>query len=181
MPITASEGSAKFSALRDQLDDTIKRRFFYRQAFEIYGGTGGFYTCGSHALQPSSGAARARPAARSLACARARCVCMFAGMARPARLSSRHARPQTAPPAQQRRSPPASAASRRSQNVIEMWRKHFIVEENLMEVDDTCIMPHDVRAARAAPATPCGALMSNKIRKLIADRRLRAARERAFF
>ena len=44
MPITASEGSAKFSALRDQLDDTIKRRFFYRQAFEIYGGTAGFYT-----------------------------------------------------------------------------------------------------------------------------------------
>ncbi len=46
MPITASEGSAKFAATRPDLDDVIKRRFFYRQAFEIYGGCGGFYTCG---------------------------------------------------------------------------------------------------------------------------------------
>ena len=41
-----------------------------------------------------------------------------------------------------------------------MWRKHFVIEENLMEVDDTCIMPHDVRAARHT-RTP-GALMSKK-------------------
>eukprot|EP00962_Isochrysis_galbana_P003682 scaffold1044_cov120-Isochrysis_galbana.AAC.23 len=44
MPITASVGSAKFSAARPDLDDLIKRRFFYRQAFEIYGGVAGFYT-----------------------------------------------------------------------------------------------------------------------------------------
>ena len=46
MPITASEGSAAFAAARPDLDDLIKRRFFYRQAFEIYGGCAGFYTYG---------------------------------------------------------------------------------------------------------------------------------------
>ena len=44
MPITASAGSAAFAAARPDLDDLIKRRFFYRQAFEIYGGVAGFYT-----------------------------------------------------------------------------------------------------------------------------------------
>jgi len=83
MPITASEGSAKFAAAKPDLDDLIKRRFFFRQAFEIYGGVGGFFTYG----------------------------------------------------------PPGSAVK---QNLISLWRKHFVIEENLLEVDDTCIMPHDV-------------------------------------
>lgn len=83
MPITASEGSAGFAAARENLDDLIKRRFFYRQAFEIYGGVGGFYTYG----------------------------------------------------------PPGAAVK---QNLISLWRNHFVIEENLLEVDDTCIMPHDV-------------------------------------
>ena len=86
MPITASEGSLKFAAAKAELDDLIKRRFFFRQAFEIYGGTGGFYTYG----------------------------------------------------------PPGAAVK---QNLISLWRKHFVIEENLLEVDDTCIMPHDVLAA----------------------------------
>ena len=86
MPITASEGSAKFAASKADVDDLIKRRFFYRQAFEIYGGVGGFFTYG----------------------------------------------------------PPGAAVK---QNLISLWRKHFIVEENLLEVDDTNIMPHDVLAA----------------------------------
>ena len=30
------------------------------------------------------------------------------------------------------------------QNLLALWRKHFVIEENLMEVDDTNIMPHDV-------------------------------------
>ena len=85
MPITASEGSAAFAAARPDLDDLIKRRFFYRQAFEIYGGVGGFYTYG----------------------------------------------------------PPGSAVK---QNLIDLWRKHFVIEENLLEVDDTNIMPYDVLA-----------------------------------
>ena len=83
MPITASEGSAAFAAARPDLDDLIKRRFFYRQAFEIYGGVGGFYTYG----------------------------------------------------------PPGAAVK---QNLIDLWRKHFVIEENLLEVDDTNIMPYDV-------------------------------------
>ena len=85
MPITASDGSVAFAAARPDLDDLIKRRFFYRQAFEIYGGTGGFYTYG----------------------------------------------------------PPGAAVK---QNLIALWRNHFVIEENLLEVDDTCIMPHDVLA-----------------------------------
>ena len=40
--------------------------------------------------------------------------------------------------------PPGAAVK---QNLISLWRKHFIVEENLLEVDDTNIMPHDVLAA----------------------------------
>ena len=83
MPITASEGSAGFAAARDNLDDLIKRRFFFRQAFEIYGGVGGFYTYG----------------------------------------------------------PPGAAVK---QNLISLWRNHFVIEENLLEVDDTNIMPHEV-------------------------------------
>ena len=83
MPITASNGAAKFSAAKPDLDDLIKRRFFYRQAFEIYGGVGGFFTYG----------------------------------------------------------PPGAAVK---QNIIALWRKHFVIEENMLEVDDTCIMPHDV-------------------------------------
>jgi len=83
MPITASAGSVKFAGNKADLDDLIKRRFFFRQAFEIYGGVGGFFTYG----------------------------------------------------------PPGAAVK---QNLIALWRKHFIVEENLLEVDDTCIMPHDV-------------------------------------
>jgi len=83
MPITASEGSAKFQAIKSDLDDVIKRRFFYRQAFEIYGGVGGFFTYG----------------------------------------------------------PPGASVK---QNLITLWRKHFVIEENMLEVDDTCIMPHDV-------------------------------------
>jgi len=85
MPITASEGSAAFAAAKGDLDDIIKRRFFFRQAFDIYGGVGGFYTYG----------------------------------------------------------PPGTAVK---QNLISLWRKHFVIEENLLEVDDTCIMPHEVLA-----------------------------------
>ena len=83
MPITASSGSAAFAKARPDLDGLIKRRFFYRQAFEIYGGVAGFYTYG----------------------------------------------------------PPGAAVK---QNLLALWRKHFVIEENLMEVDDTNIMPHDV-------------------------------------
>ena len=86
MPITASAGSAGFQAAKPELDDLIKRRFFFRQAFEIYGGVGGFWTYG----------------------------------------------------------PPGAAVK---QNLIALWRKHFVIEENLLEVDDTCIMPHDVLSA----------------------------------
>ena len=84
MPITASAGAAKFEGKKADLDDLIKRRFFFRQAFEIYGGVGGFFTYG----------------------------------------------------------PPGAAVK---QNLIDLWRKHFVIEENLLEVDDTCIMPRRAR------------------------------------
>lgn len=60
MPITASAGSAAFAATRPDLDDLIKRRFFYRQAFEIYGGVAGFYTCAAPAAPPPRVALRWR-------------------------------------------------------------------------------------------------------------------------
>ena len=83
-PLTHSSRKNRQSAERDAgFRACILRRFFFRQAFEIYGGVGGFYTYG----------------------------------------------------------PPGSAVK---QNLISLWRKHFVIEENLLEVDDTCIMPHDV-------------------------------------
>lgn len=72
-----------FAKVRAELDDVCKRRFFYRPAFDIYGGTAGFYTYG----------------------------------------------------------PPGSALKA---NITALWRKHFIIEENLMEIEDPTITPHDV-------------------------------------
>eukprot|EP00285_Hemiselmis_virescens_P020032 CAMPEP_0173388684 /NCGR_PEP_ID=MMETSP1356-20130122/10933_1 /TAXON_ID=77927 ORGANISM="Hemiselmis virescens, Strain PCC157" /NCGR_SAMPLE_ID=MMETSP1356 /ASSEMBLY_ACC=CAM_ASM_000847 /LENGTH=686 /DNA_ID=CAMNT_0014345649 /DNA_START=34 /DNA_END=2091 /DNA_ORIENTATION=- len=72
-----------FVKTRAELDDVALRRFFYRQAFAIYGGTAGFYTYG----------------------------------------------------------PPGAALKN---NIIAAWRRHFIVEENLLEIEDPTIMPHDV-------------------------------------
>ena len=72
-----------FAKVRAELDDVCKRRFFYRPAFDIYGGCAGFYTYG----------------------------------------------------------PPGSALKA---NITALWRKHFIIEENLMEIEDPTITPHDV-------------------------------------
>ena len=86
MPITASEGSVGFSAARENLDDLIKRRFFFRQGSEIYGGVSGFFTYG----------------------------------------------------------PPGCALKT---NIIQQWRNHFVIEEQMMEIEDTNIMPHPVLKA----------------------------------
>lgn len=75
-----------FDANREGLEDLCKRRFFYRPAFEIYGGVGGFYTYG----------------------------------------------------------PPGCAVKN---NLIGLWRKHFVIEEGLFEIEDTNIMPHHVLKA----------------------------------
>jgi len=71
---------------RNDLETLCLRRFFYRQAFSIYGGTAGFYTYG----------------------------------------------------------PPGAAAKN---NLIQLWRKHFVIEDNMMEIEDTCIMPKPVLEA----------------------------------
>jgi len=76
----------KFEAQRADLEDLCKRRFFFRQAFDIYGGTAGFFTYG----------------------------------------------------------PPGCAVKN---NLIALWRRHFVIEENLMEVEDTNIMPEPVLKA----------------------------------
>lgn len=78
--------TSRFVANREALEDLCKRRFFYRPAFEIYGGTAGFWTYG----------------------------------------------------------PPGCAVKN---NLIGLWRKHFVIEESLMEVEDTNIMPHAVLKA----------------------------------
>eukprot|EP00288_Rhodomonas_lens_P001897 CAMPEP_0177716196 /NCGR_PEP_ID=MMETSP0484_2-20121128/14389_1 /TAXON_ID=354590 /ORGANISM="Rhodomonas lens, Strain RHODO" /LENGTH=759 /DNA_ID=CAMNT_0019228227 /DNA_START=44 /DNA_END=2323 /DNA_ORIENTATION=+ len=72
-----------FVSTRAELDDIAKRRFFFRPAFDIYGGTAGFYTYG----------------------------------------------------------PPGAALKA---NIIALWRRHFIIEENLLEIEDPTIMPHEV-------------------------------------
>eukprot|EP00928_Gymnodinium_smaydae_P088394 TRINITY_DN72490_c0_g1_i1.p1 TRINITY_DN72490_c0_g1~~TRINITY_DN72490_c0_g1_i1.p1 ORF type:complete len:596 (+),score=164.91 TRINITY_DN72490_c0_g1_i1:95-1789(+) len=84
-PAVASSGS-RYSQNQKELSELCKRRFFYRQAFDLYGGVGGFYTYG----------------------------------------------------------PPGCAVKN---NLIRNWRQHFVIEENLLEVEDTCIMQHQVLKA----------------------------------
>mmetsp|Transcript_51341 Transcript_51341/g.94876 ORF Transcript_51341/g.94876 Transcript_51341/m.94876 type:complete len:663 (+) Transcript_51341:69-2057(+) len=79
-------GGERFARNRDALGELCKRRFLYRQAFDIYGGVAGFFTYG----------------------------------------------------------PPGCAVKN---NLIRQWRQHFVIEENLLEVEDTCIMLHAVLKA----------------------------------
>ncbi|KAM9926240.1 hypothetical protein OXX59_003350 [Metschnikowia pulcherrima] len=77
----ASRTTHEFS--REQLEQVLKRRFFFAPAFEIYGGVSGLYDYG----------------------------------------------------------PPGCAFQA---NVIDTWRKHFILEEDMLEVDCTMLTPHEV-------------------------------------
>ncbi|OBA24026.1 glycyl-tRNA synthetase [Metschnikowia bicuspidata var. bicuspidata NRRL YB-4993] len=81
MSSTSSRTPVPFS--REQLEQVLKRRFFYAPAFEIYGGVSGLYDYG----------------------------------------------------------PPGCAFQA---NVIDTWRKHFILEEDMLEVDCTMLTPHEV-------------------------------------
>eukprot|EP00927_Polykrikos_kofoidii_P016720 TRINITY_DN17577_c0_g1_i1.p1 TRINITY_DN17577_c0_g1~~TRINITY_DN17577_c0_g1_i1.p1 ORF type:complete len:673 (-),score=114.56 TRINITY_DN17577_c0_g1_i1:90-1982(-) len=78
--------ATKFEANRKELEDLCRRRFFFRQGSEIYGGVSGFFTYG----------------------------------------------------------PPGCALKT---NIIQQWRNHFVIEEQLQEIDDTNIMPHAVLKA----------------------------------
>mmetsp|Transcript_50264 Transcript_50264/g.106805 ORF Transcript_50264/g.106805 Transcript_50264/m.106805 type:complete len:627 (+) Transcript_50264:96-1976(+) len=77
---------ANFEKNRKDLEELCKRRFFFRQGSEIYGGVSGFFTYG----------------------------------------------------------PPGCALKT---NIIQQWRNHFVIEEQLMEIEDTFIMPHPVLKA----------------------------------
>lgn len=85
VPVVEEDGG-KFKRNQKDVAELCKRRFFYRQAFDIYGGVAGFYTYG----------------------------------------------------------PPGSALK---SNLIQQWRKHFVIEEALLEIEDTCIMQHQVLKA----------------------------------
>jgi len=75
-----------FERNRAEVEDLCRRRFFFRQGSEIYGGVSGFYTYG----------------------------------------------------------PPGCALKT---NIIQQWRNHFVIEEQMMEIEDTNIMPHPVLKA----------------------------------
>lgn len=75
--------STKVPFSREQLEQVLKRRFFYAPAFEIYGGVSGLYDYG----------------------------------------------------------PPGCAFQA---NLIDVWRKHFVLEEDMLEVDCTMLTPHEV-------------------------------------
>lgn len=77
---------AEFERNRKDLEELCRRRFFFRQGAEIYGGVSGFFTYG----------------------------------------------------------PPGCALKN---NIIQQWRNHFVIEEQLMEIEDTNIMPHPVLKA----------------------------------
>lgn len=76
----------QFEKNRKEVEDVCRRRFFFRQGSEIYGGVSGFFTYG----------------------------------------------------------PPGCALKT---NIVQAWRNHFVIEEQLMEIEDTCIMPHAVLKA----------------------------------
>mmetsp|Transcript_71485 Transcript_71485/g.115343 ORF Transcript_71485/g.115343 Transcript_71485/m.115343 type:complete len:686 (+) Transcript_71485:119-2176(+) len=85
-PDADSLGGERFGRNQKELLDLCRRRFFYRPAFDIYGGVAGFFTYG----------------------------------------------------------PPGCALKN---NIIKKWRQHFVIEEHLLEVEDTCIMQHQVLKA----------------------------------
>lgn len=86
-PAVASvRGENRYLISQAELLELARRRFFYRPAFEIYGGVAGFFTYG----------------------------------------------------------PPGCAVKN---SIIKQWRQHFVIEENLLEVEDTCIMQHAVLKA----------------------------------
>lgn len=72
-----------FPFSRENLEQVLKRRFFFAPAFEIYGGVSGLYDYG----------------------------------------------------------PPGCAFQA---NIVDTWRKHFILEEDMLEVDCTMLTPHEV-------------------------------------
>lgn len=75
--------SKKHEFTRARMEELLKKRFFYAQAFGIYGGVSGLYDYG----------------------------------------------------------PPGCALQA---NLVSQWRTHFILEENMLEVDCTALTPHDV-------------------------------------
>eukprot|EP00440_Ansanella_granifera_P047660 gb/GFBE01051623.1/.p1 GENE.gb/GFBE01051623.1/~~gb/GFBE01051623.1/.p1 ORF type:complete len:682 (+),score=172.91 gb/GFBE01051623.1/:1-2046(+) len=85
-PAPPAAGGDRFARNQKELLELAKRRFFYRPAFDIYGGVAGFFTYG----------------------------------------------------------PPGCAVKN---NLIRAWRQHFVISEHLLEVEDTCIMPHPVLKA----------------------------------
>ncbi|CAD7963733.1 unnamed protein product [Amoebophrya sp. A120] len=76
----------RYALVRADVEGLTKRRFFYRQASDIYGGAAGFFAYG----------------------------------------------------------PPGCAMKN---NMCQLWRQHFVVEEDMMEVEDTCIMQERVLKA----------------------------------
>lgn len=79
--LTMSTESTEFK--RENLEQVLKRRFFYAPAFEIYGGVSGLYDYG----------------------------------------------------------PPGCSFQA---NIVDTWRKHFILEEDMLEVDTTMLTPYEV-------------------------------------
>jgi|EP00927_Polykrikos_kofoidii_P056923 glycyl-tRNA synthetase len=84
--VPPAESAKLFQNNQKDLSELCKRRFFFRPAFDIYGGVAGFFTYG----------------------------------------------------------PPGCAMKN---NLIKLWRQHFVIEDNLLEVEDTAIMPHNVLKA----------------------------------
>ncbi|CCH45241.1 glycyl-tRNA synthetase [Wickerhamomyces ciferrii] len=78
-----SGNAAQVEFSRENLENVLKRRFFFAPAFEIYGGVSGLYDYG----------------------------------------------------------PPGCSFQA---NVIDIWRKHFVLEEDMLEVDTTMLTPYEV-------------------------------------
>ena len=114
----ASAAQTQFVSSKPDLDDLTKRRFFYRPAFDIYGGTAGAQGL---SRAPRTRAAESARSPLQLPCPRVR-------------LSARTPRP-TRPPRKglYTYGPPGCALKN---NLVNQWRKHFVIEDSMMEIED---------------------------------------------
>lgn len=107
------------------LEDVATRRFFFRPAFAIYGGTAGFYTYGPPGWHPRPSTLNPPPLARPLT-------------------PGLDTNPKTQTHLKPRTLNPKNAGAALKANIIAQWKRHFVIEENMMEIEDPTIMPHDV-------------------------------------
>lgn len=101
---TQKQRKAAEAEKRRNFDDLMRRRYFFSQGFEIYGGVAGLYDYGP----PGEGTIESEKTNML-----GLCLLLFVGCAV-------------------------------KNNLLKLWRDHFILEEDMLEISTTCITPVSV-------------------------------------